>query len=56
MVNQAILQILTKRILEGWIYPKTNLPLCINDILIEEYKNEIAKILKSISEEAPNET
>ncbi len=41
MINPLIVDILIKRIELGWINPKTNLPLTVDDILIDEYKNAV---------------
>lgn len=47
MVKQMIVDILVKRINEGWIYPKTGLPLTTGDILKEEYKTAVGAIVNS---------
>lgn len=41
MVNKTIVDILVRRISEGWIYPKTGLPLTTNDILKNEYRTAV---------------
>lgn len=38
MTNPLIVNILVNRIKDGWINPKTNEPLKVDDILIDEYK------------------
>ncbi|GMQ61212.1 hypothetical protein [Vallitalea maricola] len=47
MINQIIVDILVRRINEGWIYPKTGLPLTTNDILKEEYKTAVEAIISA---------
>jgi isopentenyl diphosphate isomerase/L-lactate dehydrogenase-like FMN-dependent dehydrogenase len=41
MVNQLIVDILVKRIEEGWINSKTRLPLILADILREDYREAV---------------
>lgn len=45
MVNQIIVDILVKRIQQGWINPKTNLPLAVGDILISDYQTAVQDVL-----------
>lgn len=40
-MSEYIVTILVTRIKAGWINPKTNLPLTVNDILIADYKQAV---------------
>lgn len=45
MVNQILVNILVKRIDDGWINPKTKKAIELDDILDPEYKEAVVKIL-----------
>lgn len=47
MVNQIVVDILVKRIDEGWVNPKTGLPLLTQDIKKEEYKVVVEEIIST---------
>lgn len=56
MINQMLVNILVKRIQSRWINPKTNKPLVIDDILIEEYKISVLQELTSLGFEDSGST
>lgn len=47
MVNSIIVDILVKRIKNGGINPKTSLPMVLEDIKIQEYKDTVQEQLNT---------